>query len=69
MKVSTENDNNFGYEKITILVDNMHLSNNHSIKWTKDDISIQNHVVVLMNKSSSSKQIQEMINHIYSAIT
>jgi hypothetical protein len=23
MKVSTENDNNFGYEKITILVDNM----------------------------------------------
>jgi hypothetical protein len=27
MKVSTENDNNFGYEKITILVDNMPLSN------------------------------------------
>jgi hypothetical protein len=26
MKVSTENDNNFGYEKITILVDNMPLS-------------------------------------------
>ena len=26
MKVSTENDNNFGYEKITILVDNMLLS-------------------------------------------
>jgi hypothetical protein len=25
MKVSTENDNNFGYEKITILVDNMPL--------------------------------------------
>ena len=25
MKVSTENDNNFGYEKITILVDNMSL--------------------------------------------
>jgi len=23
MKVITENDNNFGYEKITILVDNM----------------------------------------------
>ena len=23
MKVSTENDNNFGYEKITILVDNI----------------------------------------------
>ena len=25
MKVSTENDNNFGYEKITIVVDNMAL--------------------------------------------
>jgi hypothetical protein len=25
MKISTENDNNFGYEKITILVDNIHL--------------------------------------------
>ena len=25
MKVSTENDNNIGYEKITILVDNMPL--------------------------------------------
>jgi hypothetical protein len=28
MKVSTENDNNFGYEKFTILVDNIPLSNN-----------------------------------------
>jgi hypothetical protein len=26
MKVGTENDNNFGYEKITILVDNIPLS-------------------------------------------
>jgi len=26
MKVKTENDNNFGYEKITIVVDNMPLS-------------------------------------------
>jgi hypothetical protein len=26
IKVSTENDNNFGYEKITILVDNIPLS-------------------------------------------
>jgi hypothetical protein len=25
MKVSTENDNNFGYEKISILVDNIPL--------------------------------------------
>ena len=27
MKVSTENDNNFGYEQITIVADNMPLSN------------------------------------------
>jgi hypothetical protein len=27
MKVSTENDNTFGYEKITIVVDNIPLSN------------------------------------------
>jgi hypothetical protein len=26
MKVSTENDNNFGFEKITILVDNIPLT-------------------------------------------
>jgi hypothetical protein len=26
MKVSTENDNNFGYEKITIMVDNIPLN-------------------------------------------
>jgi hypothetical protein len=26
MKVSTENDNNFGYEKITIVVDNITLT-------------------------------------------
>jgi hypothetical protein len=26
MKVSTENDNNFGYEKITIVVDNIPLT-------------------------------------------
>jgi hypothetical protein len=28
MKVSTENDNNFGYEQITIVVDNMPLKVN-----------------------------------------
>ena len=28
MKVSTEKDNNFGYEKITIVVDNMPLTKN-----------------------------------------
>ena len=30
MKVSTENDNNFGYEKITIVVDNIPLKMRHS---------------------------------------
>jgi hypothetical protein len=29
MKVSTENDNNFGYEKITIVVDNIPLNSKH----------------------------------------
>ena len=29
MKVSTENDNNLGHEKITILVDNMPLISSH----------------------------------------
>ena len=31
MKVSTENDNNFGYEKITILVDNIPLKHFYDI--------------------------------------
>jgi hypothetical protein len=35
MKVSTENDNNFGYEKITILVDNIPLSKNIYNKMKK----------------------------------
>jgi hypothetical protein len=30
MKVSTENDNNFGYEKITILVDNIPLTQKYN---------------------------------------
>jgi hypothetical protein len=32
MKVSVENDNNFGYEKNTILVDNMPLTHAHTIE-------------------------------------
>ena len=32
MKVSTENDNNFGYEKITIVVDNIPLNRPWIIK-------------------------------------
>ena len=31
MKVSTENDNNFGYEKITIVVDNIPLTNHAKV--------------------------------------
>ena len=44
MKVSTENDNNFGYEKITIVVDNKPL------KWIDEfieEISVFVRVVVL----------------------
>ena len=43
MKVSTENDNHFGYEKITIVVDNMPLinirtmPNKKKVKSTLDD--------------------------------
>jgi hypothetical protein len=32
MKVSTEIDNNFGYEKITQLVDNIPLRNNKKVE-------------------------------------
>ena len=40
MKVSMENDNNFGYEKITIVVDNMPLKKKNKTKmiqtfWTR----------------------------------
>ena len=35
MKVSMENDNNFGYEKITIVVDNMPLKKKTKQKWFK----------------------------------
>ena len=33
MKVSTENDNNFGYEKNTIVVDNMPLNDQSFHHW------------------------------------
>ena len=47
MKVSTENDNNFGYEKITILVDKMPLKEvkcikkNSMTRHEKGDLLIQ----------------------------
>jgi hypothetical protein len=34
MKVSTENDNNFGYEKITILVENIPLRHSKTIYFS-----------------------------------
>ena len=43
MKVSTENDNNFGHEKITIVVDNIPLSLKCSRFWLFEDISIFNY--------------------------
>jgi hypothetical protein len=39
MKVSTENDNNFGYEKITIVVDNMLLSLHWKPAYTEHRIN------------------------------
>ena len=40
MKVSTEIDNNFGYEKITQLVDNIPLKGTDSIlRWATTNIS------------------------------
>ena len=41
MKVSTENDNNFGYEKITIFVDNIPLKGQYITSLTIYDINIQ----------------------------
>jgi hypothetical protein len=43
MKVSTENDNNFGYEQITIVVDNIPLSwillaTSYVKYWEKNDV-------------------------------
>jgi hypothetical protein len=35
MKVSTENDNNVGYEKITIVVDNMPLRKKKKLRLLK----------------------------------
>ena len=44
MKVITENDNNFGYEKITIVVDNMTLRDEILIiKYWKNIKKIINH--------------------------
>jgi hypothetical protein len=42
MKVSTEIDNNCGYEKITQLVDNIHL-NKHSLIWPTFENFIVSH--------------------------
>ena len=39
MKVSMENDNNFGYEKITIVVDNIPLRN--KCKWYCQNYAIK----------------------------
>ena len=36
MKVSTEIDNNFGYEKITQLVDNIPLNNGANSSWIRN---------------------------------
>ena len=45
MKVSTENDNNFGYEKITILVDNIPLNT----KPVKNIFNNSSYIIFVLN--------------------
>jgi hypothetical protein len=52
MKVSTENDNNFGYEKITILVDNIPLS---FLFTNSDCIFFKTFFTVLKPKETNSR--------------
>ena len=40
MKISTENDNNFGYEKITILVDNIPLKGKKKQKKKRSHFAV-----------------------------
>jgi hypothetical protein len=54
MKVSTKNDNNFGYEKITILVENISLRKEN----IKNKINI---ILILMLE----KQISFIVNNPY----
>ena len=42
MKVSTEIDNNFGYEKITQLVDNIPLSHSNKVMKHSEDFDKKN---------------------------
>ena len=55
MKVSTENDNNFGYEKITIVVDNIplrHIYNSFIVEsYIVNLVETEVHVI-LLNKYS-----------------
>jgi hypothetical protein len=48
MKVSTENDNNFGYEKITIVVDNIPLT----VALSKRSFVLSGHFFVVLNDDS-----------------
>jgi len=54
MKVSTEIDNNFGYEKITQLVDNIPLTRMYEILTRVDEILNRSHDI--------SIHAQDMIN-------
>jgi hypothetical protein len=60
MKVSKENDNNFGYEKITILVDNIPLS--------KDDKAIYKKCSLLAFRRFWP-DIPLVIKHLYEQVT
>jgi hypothetical protein len=52
MKVSMENDNNFGYEKITIVVDNIPLIKKKFVKVSINVWSIRLHKLILKEYST-----------------
>jgi hypothetical protein len=57
MKVSTENDNNYGYEKITILVDNIPLSKQKIKIFFKkhDNLDIKGYMLPFQTPSYAAK--------------
>jgi hypothetical protein len=55
MKVSTEIDNNFGYEKITLLVDSIPLTNLSKEKYVKVNLQIK--TVCFVPPSNEKREI------------
>ena len=68
MKVSTEIDNNFGYEKITQLVDNILLNifHDYSLAW-KLKVNIDKTKIVCFTNGRLPQNLQFSILHIATA--